>query len=165
MATYFGIRPSRVVEKCKYEVARTPTFWNRWRAVQHSLRVHPADLTCVFVCHPLPLCVHVSPLVFLIQSYEGSHCMTPANPGPQHTPNPAQVTARPRPGAMDPVQALREVVELVRCATDREAINLGIWLHETLALMAHWRVLPCTLAYPTSTSSHGSLNMLRDECV
>ena len=33
-------------------------------------------------------------------------------------------------------------MELVRCATDREAINLGIWLHETLALMARWRVSP-----------------------
>lgn len=50
------------------------------------------------------------------------------------------VTAEPC--ALNLAQALREVVELVRCATDREAINLGIWLHETLALMARWRVSP-----------------------
>ena len=31
-------------------------------------------------------------------------------------------------------------MEVVQCSTDREAINMGIWLHETLSLLAHWRV-------------------------
>ena len=40
------------------------------------------------------------------------------------------------------VQVLSELVEVVQCSTDREAINMGIWLHETLSLMARWRVRP-----------------------
>ena len=37
-------------------------------------------------------------------------------------------------------QALSELVEVVQCSTDREAINMGIWMHETLSLLARWRV-------------------------
>ena len=31
-------------------------------------------------------------------------------------------------------------MEVVQCSTDREAINMGIWMHETLSLLARWRV-------------------------
>ena len=37
-------------------------------------------------------------------------------------------------------QVLSELLEIVQCSTDREAINLGIWMHETLSLLARWRV-------------------------
>ena len=45
-------------------------------------------------------------------------------------------------------QALSELVEVVQCSTDREAINMGIWMHETLSLLARWRVRAPSVEVP-----------------
>lgn len=37
------------------------------------------------------------------------------------------------------LQLLMDVVPLLRCITDREAINMGIFLYETLRLLNFWR--------------------------
>ena len=38
------------------------------------------------------------------------------------------------------LQMMRQLVNLVFCCTDREALNLAIFLHETFTLLERWRV-------------------------
>lgn len=51
-------------------------------------------------------------------------------------PKPAFFIPRP---CSPPLQLLRDVVALLRCITDREAVNIGIFLCETFRLLNHWR--------------------------
>ena len=50
-------------------------------------------------------------------------------------------------------QMMRQLVNLVFCCTDREALNLAIFLHETFTLLERWRVRwqavkPCRPVHP-----------------
>ena len=38
------------------------------------------------------------------------------------------------------VQMMKEVFQILLCCTDREALNLGVLLHDTLQLLERWRV-------------------------
>lgn len=43
-------------------------------------------------------------------------------------------------------QMMRQMVSLVFSCTDREALNLAIFLNETFILLERWRVSPCPCA-------------------
>ena len=64
-------------------------------------------------------------------------------------------------------QVLSELVEIVQCSTDREAINVGIWMHETLSLLARWRVRlpPTALIGPSAGQNAPPRQSLESACV